>query len=108
MKMIVKILISILLLGCLAKMPYGYFQFVRVVSCVGFIWLANEYKDKMYVLLGCVGAAILFNPLFKIHFTRKLWNPIDVIIAVSLILWVIIEIVPLKHERKETHKEKAR
>lgn len=40
-----------MLLGCLLKMPYGYFQFVRLGAVIGFIWLAiGEFKVNKYFM----------------------------------------------------------
>lgn len=89
-------------------MPYGYFQFVRLSAFISFLWLANKYKESLYLQVICIGCAILFNPLFKVSFPRKTWNTIDVIIAIGLVIWAIAEFVSLRNERKETHKEKAR
>jgi hypothetical protein len=86
---IIRLVLALILFGCLLKMPYGYFQFVRVACFVGFMWLAYEYKTITISLIGCVGAAILFNPIFKIYFTRSVWNTIDVIVAVLLIIWTL-------------------
>ena len=85
-----KIGLAILLLLCLADMPYGYFQFVRFISLVGFGLLAYHANDQgkqseaiIYVVL-----ALLFQPFFKISLGRTLWNIVDVIIAVGLLLSV--------------------
>ena len=91
---IVKLLISVLLFGCLLNMPYGYFQFIRIVACIGFFWLAYQELENNKKIIGLVTicCGILFNPVFKIYFKRTLWNKIDVIIATSLIVWIIIDI----------------
>ena len=39
MKIVIKLIIAVLLLGCLAKMPYGYYQFIKLL-CIGLGWLA--------------------------------------------------------------------
>lgn len=98
---------AILLLVCLAKMPYGYFQFVRLVSCAGFIYLAvQEFKagNQITGVLSVAGA-ILFNPIFKIYLRRGTWNTLDVIIAAILITWAITEFARIN--RKHPVKEKV-
>lgn len=99
MKIVIKSIIAILLIGCLLKMPYGYFQFIRIAGCIGFVYLAyTEFEKKNMVTgISCAGIAILLNPIFKIHFTRHLWNTIDVIIAILLIIWVGIDFIQEKH-----------
>lgn len=95
MKIIVKLIISVLLLGCLAKMPYGYYQFIRIATCIGFGWLAfKEFEVKRNIIgLLCLGAAILLNPILKIYLGRKLWNEVDLILAIALIVWVVFDLI---------------
>lgn len=97
MQNVIKIIIAALLLGCLLKVPYGYFQFIRIVSCIGFCWLAYAEFEKNKAGTGIlsIGCAILLNPIIKIHFNRTIWNNIDIAIASGLILWVIVDLVYL-------------
>ncbi len=69
-------------------MPYGYYELVRFCGMAGFLFLAytafGEGKQNqviLYVLL-----AILFQPLYKIALGRTLWNVVDVIVALGLIV----------------------
>ncbi len=91
MDKIIKIGLSILLLLCLADMPYGFFQLVRFLSLVGFAILAFEanQKEKLTETIIYIGLAILFQPLIKIALGRTIWNIVDVIVAVGLILNLI-------------------
>ena len=72
---------------CLADMPYGYYQFVRVAATVGFGILAyTAFEDKKQgegVLL--IVLILLFQPLEKIALGRTLWNIVDVVVAIYLI-----------------------
>lgn len=93
MTVIIKLLIAALLIGCLFNVPYGYFQFIRIAGCIGFAYLAyNEFNYKRNITgILSVACAILLNPVYKIHFTRKLWNDIDLVIAILLLIWVIFD-----------------
>ena len=84
---IIKILLAILLISCLLPMPYGYFNFVRIISMICFAIFAYQYysEKKMELAITFCGLAILFQPLIKIHLGRGLWNVVDVIVAVFLI-----------------------
>ena len=69
-------------------MPYGYYSLVRFLAMAGFGVLAyNAYNEKretemiVYIIL-----AVLFQPLFKIALGRELWNIVDVIVGVGLII----------------------
>lgn len=83
----------ILLLLCLAPMPYGYFTFVRIVATIMFVMKALEYykanKEALTITFGAL--AILFQPLFKIALGRTMWNVIDVIVAILLVVLFVIE-----------------
>lgn len=83
----IKITLSILFLLCLARMPYGYYQFVRFLAFVGFVVLAykiiNE-SNKTELIIYCA-LALLFQPFIKISLGRQMWNFIDVIVAIGLI-----------------------
>lgn len=89
----IKIGLSILLLLCLADMPYGYFQLVRFLSLIGFGILAFEanQKGKQTEMLIFIALAILFQPLIKISLGRSLWNIVDVLVALGLILSVFFK-----------------
>ena len=74
-------------------MPYGYYQFVRFASCIVFGYLAylsNEEKLNNQTIIYVV-LALLFQPFIKISLGRELWNIVDVIVGVGLILTTIIE-----------------
>lgn len=84
----IKIFLAILLIACLADLPYGYYQFVRFAAMAGFGYLAyhsNERgaKNEVFIYLAL---AILFQPFFKIALGRALWNIIDVIVGIGLIV----------------------
>ena len=88
MEKIIKIGLALLLLGCLADMPYGYFQFVRFLGMLGFGFVAFQEKElgNEGLFLLWLGSAILINPIFKISLGRELWNVVDVIWAILLLL----------------------
>jgi glucose-6-phosphate-specific signal transduction histidine kinase len=106
-KLSLKLFISALLLGCLFKMPYGYYQFVRIATCIGFIALAYiEYESKIILtaLLSAL-AAILFNPIAKIYFKKDTWQTIDEVIAIALAVWIITDLIHLYNEKRGKEKE---
>ena len=93
-----KIILAVLLLLCLASMPYGYYQLVRVVAMIAFAIMAYQYYEKENVPLSITfgGLALLFQPFIKVALGRTLWNIVDVIVAV-----VIIVLVALDYKKKE-------
>ena len=82
---IIKIGLAILLFLCLLKMPYGYYQMVRVVSMIGFGILALSAKEDkerwIYIVLW-----LLFQPFIKVALGRVLWNVVDVVVAIGLLI----------------------
>lgn len=95
---IANVLLAVLLLLCLAKMPYGYYTLVRfittvIMGCNAFVFYQNNNT------LGAVAAAsvaLLFQPFFKIYLGRDLWNIVDVILAIVLLVYTIA--IALKHK----------
>lgn len=88
-----KIILAVLLLFCLFDLPYGYYQFVRVASMVAFAYLAyNSFRRKNIVFgIVFVVLTVLFQPIEKISLGRTLWNVVDVIVAIFLIVSLLIE-----------------
>jgi hypothetical protein len=92
-KLVIKIALSILLFICLLNMPYGYYQFVRFISMVVFVILgyyALEEKRDVEVII-FFALTILFQPLFKIALGRTVWNVVDVVVGVGLILSIVLQ-----------------
>jgi membrane associated rhomboid family serine protease len=88
---IIKIVLSILIFTCLADMSYGFYQFVRFVAMVSvayLAYLANEqnYKNELF---GYIALAILFQPFAKIPLGRTIWNIIDVVVGIGLLVSII-------------------
>lgn len=76
------IVASVCLLLALLPMPYGYYQLLRLIVCGVSIWAAistsktNQTLTVLYVLV-----ALLYNPIFIIHFDRSVWGVINIITA---------------------------
>ena len=88
---IIKVALAILLLLCLLDMPYGYYQLIRFIAMVGFAYLAYSTKEQnnkneafIYIAI-----ALLFQPFFKIALERTMWNIVDVIVSIGLVISVI-------------------
>ena len=83
-----KLILAAILMLCLAPMPYGYFQLVRLFSTIAFGLMAFRYykdgKEKLAYTFGTL--VLLFQPLYKISLGRTVWNVIDVVVALGLIV----------------------
>ena len=92
MKQMYLFLAAILLL-CLAPMPYGYYSLVRFVAMVGFCIIAYKYyqaeNERLAWTFGTL--ALLFQPFMKIALGRLIWNIVDVVVAIGLIVLFIWE-----------------
>lgn len=87
---ILKIVLSILFFLCLLKMPYGFYQLVRFAAMVGFIILAYQASEgqKKTEMIIYICLAILFQPLIKIALGRQIWNVVDIIVGIGLIITI--------------------
>lgn len=89
----VKIGLSLLFILCLIDMPYGYYQLVRFFGLTGFAWLAymdSNRNDKSLMIIWIV-SALLINPFLKLALGRTIWNIIDVLFAILLILTILLD-----------------
>lgn len=89
---LIKIGLAILFFLCLLKMPYGYYELVRFLALVGFAVLAYQgYQQKNQTATIIYAAlALLFQPFFKIALGRDLWNIVDVIVGVGLLVSLFV------------------
>jgi hypothetical protein len=74
-------------------MPYGYYQFVRFIGLIGFAILAYESNNQSRpkeIFIYC-GLALLFQPFIKIALGRDVWNTVDVIVGIGLIISLLIK-----------------
>ena len=84
----IKIVLAILFFLCLADMPYGYYQLVRFAGLIGFAILAyqanQQGRQTEMIIYG--GLALLFQPFFKIALGREMWNIVDVVVGIGLLI----------------------
>ena len=85
--------LAAMMLLCLAPMPYGYFQLVRFLSTIAFGMMAYRYymEKKEWLTYTCGILALLFQPFYKIAMGRTVWNVVDVIVAIGLIILFFYE-----------------
>lgn len=92
MKQVYLILAAMMLL-CLAPMPYGYYILVRYVAMVVFAVMAYQFynQNKEGLAVVCGALALLFQPFIKIALGRTMWNVVDVIVAIGLVVLFLVE-----------------
>lgn len=79
------------LLICLAPMPYGYYTLIRMLATLVFgIYAYRCYMTKKDSLTWIfVTLALLFQPFIKVALGRIVWNIIDVIVAIGMIMFFL-------------------
>jgi len=89
----IKIVLAVLFFLCLAEMPYGFYQFVRFVGLIGFAILAYRanQQGRQIEMIIYGGLALLFQPFFKIILGREIWNIVDVVLGIGLVLSIFIK-----------------
>ena len=73
---------------CLIDMPYGYYQLVRFISMLVFVFLGLKEleKENQNIAYLYFGLAILFQPFLKIALGREMWNLVDVVVGIWLMI----------------------
>jgi hypothetical protein len=83
---------AVLLIAALWKLPYDYYVVLRCVTCAVAIFVAY----KAYVWKASWGAwlfglmAVVFNPLFPLHFSRPVWGAVDLMAAALLVVGIVV------------------
>jgi hypothetical protein len=93
MTLVIKIILAVLFFICLAEMPYGFYQFVRFAGLVGFAILAYQAheQNRQTEMIIYAGLALLFQPFFKIALGRQIWNIVDVVVGIGLIISIFMK-----------------
>ena len=90
---IIKVILTVLFFLCLADMPYGFYMFVRFAGLIGFAILAyqanQQSRQTEMIIYG--GLALLFQPFFKIALGRQIWNIVDVVVGIGLLMSTFIK-----------------
>ncbi len=79
--------------------PSGYYTLLHWVCCVTLIYQAcRAVSQKRLPLVWILGiTALVYNPIFRLHFHRDLWSAINIITAVI----VVVSIFALNIREKE-------
>lgn len=87
-----KIGLTILLFLCLVDMKYGYYQLVRFIATFIFFYLAfivnTSDKRNTLLLATYIALAILFQPFIKIALGRTIWNIVDIVVGIFLVITI--------------------
>ena len=87
----IQIASAILLLLCLLPMPYGFYTIVRLAMTIISGYLAYDYythnKKQLAVTFSII--AVLFQPFIKLALDREMWQVVDVVVAILLLILAI-------------------
>src|ERR1035437_8731884 len=89
----IKLILAILFILCLLQMPYGYYQAARFIGMLGFVllaYLSYQQNQKIEIII-YIALALLFQPFIKVALGRTIWNVVDVIVGVGLIISLFIK-----------------
>lgn len=93
MNNVIKIVLAILFFLCLVDMPYGFYQFVRFAGLIGFGILAyqanQQSRQTEMIIFGVL--CLLFQPFFKISLGRQIWNIVDVVVGIGLLISIFVK-----------------
>lgn len=89
---LLRMLLAGALLIAVFRMPYWYYQLVRILATVGFAYLAyDEFKKGTeFVPFLFSGFALLFFPPLKIYLGKTGWVIVD-LIATGILFWQVYQ-----------------
>lgn len=96
--------IVVVLMVCLFRMPYWYYDIVTIVSTFSFAVFAvfsfSRHGWLSFNTLFYIASAIVFNPFRRPYLGRVGWNLVDIIVSIVLIAIVVVESRTLTSNRK--------
>ena len=101
---IIKLIFALLFIIPFLSPPYWYFQFLRIVSFLGFAYLAYQEKNssnKVFLVIFIL-LAILFQPFEKIALGKEIWLIVD---AFSTVILIVSFGLSINSKTNETPKE---
>ena len=85
-------LVAVLLLIGVGRHPYGFYRFVHLVTFIsgGYMAWLMFCSTRHFLAVAFGTIAVLFNPLFPIHFIRGTWEKIDLACAAVFVIGFLI------------------
>lgn len=88
---------ALMLFAALGQWPYGYYTLLRLVVCGAGAYTAflmyEWHRPGLAWLFGFI--AVLFNPVIRVHLSRDLWQPIDILCGVAFLFVFVAVTKPL-------------
>ena len=95
MRLLIKIVLLVFLIGALQQMPYGYYQLMRVILFTGCTILGYQKlqaRQPIYVVIYGI-IAIVYLPLIEYGFKRAEWQLINKITIAVIAISICSELV---------------
>jgi hypothetical protein len=83
---ILKIALAVVSIACVFDMPYGYYQLYRFIALGAFVYLAYAEHDNKEWMTVWIISALLVQPFFKVALGRDVWNIVDILWAILLLI----------------------
>jgi hypothetical protein len=89
----IALLTAILLALAPLPLPYGYYQFLRVIVCAvsvsfGIVFFARHRDDTEKVVAWIImGVGLLWNPFLPVHLPKSIWMIFD-LVAAGFFVWI--------------------
>jgi hypothetical protein len=73
-------------------MPYGYYQFLRIIITIvaGSIAYDLFQTNKKLLFRVFVGIAVLYNPVVVIHLDKLIWSTLNIFTAAFFLAFVFV------------------
>ena len=83
---VVWLICAVLLMAAVLHLPYGYYNFLRIVVCVALALIAvagllEETRSDMAWTAAFILIVVLFNPILPIRLHRSIWFYLDLMAA---------------------------
>ena len=78
-----------LLLIAFFDLPYGFYQFLRIFLFISSIYYLFQLKSNSYYYWGWLMISIIYNPILPIFFKRSVWQNINFISIIFILLWIL-------------------
>jgi hypothetical protein len=101
--MVLKVVLALLLIGCLFNVSRDYYRVVRLIVFVMAVWITYiEYYKGVYVASAiCLITAIMFNPVAPIFIPQYQWLLFYAALAIGCIGWVVYEMFLMEAPKRE-------
>jgi uncharacterized membrane protein len=85
------------------KNPYEFYTILRIVVCANFvITLLYFQKEENEVMPWFSGLfAVLYNPVFQVKLNRSLWEKINAVTILYIIVVIAVIIIEIRKEDKK-------